>query len=85
MGLPTLQNSKVLADAVEALVGAFWAGAGEPAACALLRRLGLLQSDARSPPAAAPPPQEPPDWEADGGGGGGGGRVDVSGVEAVLG
>jgi hypothetical protein len=42
--MPLVQNAKLLADSVEALVGAFWVGSSERAALALLRCMGIVQS-----------------------------------------
>ena len=75
-----MQNAKLMADAVEALVGAFQVGSGDEAALGLLRHLGLADVPWDALPAAAAAAAPPPSL-----GGFAGPSVDVHAVEATLG
>lgn len=71
---PAVQNAKLLADVVEALVGAFLLGGGNTAGLELLRHLGLADVPFDAMPAAVAPPCEA--YKP---------SVDVAAVEKVLG
>lgn len=55
----SMQNSKILSDGVEAILGAFYVGGGEGAAFAFLHHLGLFNVSLQGLPDVAVP--APPD------------------------
>lgn len=52
-------RTKVVADVVESLIGAFFMAGGAAAASDFLRRIAVLPVDTQPPP--APTPYQPPD------------------------
>jgi len=68
-----LQNAKLLADSVEALIGAFVVGGGERAGFSLLSQLNMATIPWDALKVAAAPPVA--DWEP---------FVDVQAIERIL-